>query len=93
MARQQAESRYQMLVMERVLEDAVEHGASLWRDRLQVVLPAQTMLLDNARVIGYRLDDYGIFFNVDVPSLETTRTWACGRSTRTISGSTARSRR
>jgi len=76
LARQQAESRYQMLVMERVLEDAVEHGASLWRDRLQVVLPAQTLLLDNARVIGYRLEDYGIFFNVEVPSLETTMTWA-----------------
>ena len=76
LARQQAESRYQMLVMERVLEDAVEHGASLWRDRLQVVLPAQTLLLDNARVIGYRIEDYGIFFNVEVPSLETTMTWA-----------------
>ena len=76
LARQQAESRYQILVMERVLEDAVEHGASLWRDRLQVVLPAQTLLLDNARVIGYRIEDYGIFFNVEVPSLETTMTWA-----------------
>ena len=60
----------------RVLEGAVEHGASLWRDRLQVVLPAQTLLLDNARVIGYRIEDYGIFFNVEVPSLETTMTWA-----------------
>jgi hypothetical protein len=74
--REQAESRYQIGVMERVLEDAVEHGASLWRDRLQVVLPAQTLLLDNARVMGYRLEGYGIFFNVEVPSLETTMTWA-----------------
>jgi hypothetical protein len=76
LARQQTESRYQIRVMERVLEDAVEHGASLWRDRLQVVLPAQTLLLDNARVIGYRIEDYGTFFNVEVPSLETTMTWA-----------------
>jgi hypothetical protein len=76
LARQQAQSRYQIGVMERVLEDAVEHGASLWRDRLQLVLPAQTLLLDNARVIGYRLEDYGVFFNVEVPSLETTLTWA-----------------
>jgi hypothetical protein len=75
-ARRQSQLRYQILVMERVLEDAVEHGASLWRDRLQVVLPAQTLLLDNARVIGYRIEDYGIFFNVEVPSLETTMTWA-----------------
>ena len=76
LARQRDESRYQIGVMERVLEDAVEHGASLWRDRWQVVLPAQTLLLDNARVIGYRIEDYGIFFNVEVPSLETTMTWA-----------------
>ena len=66
------ESRYQIGVMERVLEDAVEHGFSNWRDRLQALLPLQTMLLDNARVRGYRLEGYGVFFDVEVPSLETT---------------------
>src|SRR2546427_10117638 len=66
-ARQQ---RYQIGVMERVLEDAVEHGASIWRDRLQSVLPSQTMLLDNARARGYRLDGDGGFFDVEGPSLE-----------------------
>jgi hypothetical protein len=66
------ESRYQIGVMERVLEDAVEHGFSNWRDRWQAVLPAQTMLLDNARARGYRLEGYGVFFDVEVPSLETT---------------------
>lgn len=76
LARQQTESRYQIGVMERVLEDAVEHGASLWRDRLQVVMPAETLLLDNARVIGYRLEGYGVTFTVEVPSIETTMTWA-----------------
>jgi hypothetical protein len=62
--------RYQIGVMERVLEDAVEHGASIWRDRLQAVLPSQTMLLDNARARGFRLEGYGVFFDVEVPSLE-----------------------
>ena len=75
LARQQSESRYQIGVMERVLEDAVEHGASITRDRLQAVLPAQTLLLDNARVRGYRLEGYGVFFDVEVPSLETTLPW------------------
>ena len=64
--------RYQIGTMERVLENAVEHGASVWRDRLQAIAPVQAMLLDNARVRGYRLDDYGVFFDIDVPSLETT---------------------
>src|SRR6185295_10338316 len=62
--------------MEGVLEGAVEHGASLWRDRWNVVQPAQTLLLDNARVIGYRLEGYGVTFTVEVPSIETTMTWA-----------------
>jgi hypothetical protein len=64
--------RYQIGTMERVLENAVEHGASVWRDRLQAVAPVQALLLDNARVRGYRLEGYGMFFDIDVPSLETT---------------------
>lgn len=66
--------RYQIGLMERVLETAVEHGASVWRDRIQAIAPVQAMLLENARVRGYRLDNYGVFFDVDVPSglLETT---------------------
>src|SRR5262245_10653502 len=66
--------RYQIGTMERVLENAVEHGATIWRDRLAAVVPSQTLLLDNARARGYRLEGYGVFFDVEVPSLsfETT---------------------
>lgn len=73
-ARNQIEQlRYQIGTMERVLENAVEHGASVWRDRLQALAgPVQALLLDNARVRGYRLEGYGVFFDIDVPSLETT---------------------
>ena len=67
--------RYQIATMERVLENAVEHGASMWRDRLQMVLPSQTLLLDSARARGYRLDGYGVFFDVEVPSLSFETTW------------------
>src|SRR5580765_5577647 len=49
--------RYQIGTMERVLENAVEHGASVWRDRWQAVAPVQVQLLDNARVRGYRIED------------------------------------
>jgi hypothetical protein len=71
-AQQQREQRYQIGVMERVLESAVEHGASIIRDRLDPVLQSQTILLENARVRGFRLDGYGVFFDAEVPSLETT---------------------
>jgi hypothetical protein len=63
----QKESRYQIGVMERVIESAVEHGATIVRDRLQAALPAQLLPLENARVRGFHLDGYGIFFDVEVP--------------------------
>jgi hypothetical protein len=64
--------RYVIGTMERVLENAVEHGASVWRDRFQALAPVEAQLLDNARVRGYRLEGYGMFFDIDVPSVETT---------------------
>src|SRR5689334_10584410 len=70
---------YQIAVMERVLEGAVEHGAALIRDRLQAIAPdapAQMLILDNPRVRGFRLDGYGVFFDVEVPSLNGTLTWS-----------------
>jgi hypothetical protein len=75
----QSQSHYQIGVMERVLEGAVEHGATGFRDRLQAVVPdspAQLLILDNPRVRGFRLDRYGVFFDVEVPSLNGTLTWS-----------------
>ena len=69
---EQKQWRYQVGVMERVLEGAVEHGAAVTRDRLQAVLPAQMLLADNARVRGFRLAGYGVFFDVEVPPLDGT---------------------
>jgi hypothetical protein len=72
------QTHYQIGVMERVLEGAVEHGAVNLRERLQAVFPdapAQMLILDNPRVRGFRLDGYGVFFDVEVPSLNGTLTW------------------
>jgi hypothetical protein len=70
---------YQIDMMERVLEAAVAHGAGVIRDRLQAVAPdapAELLILDNPRVRGFRLDPYGVFFDVEVPSLNGTLTWS-----------------
>ena len=75
-AADQKQSRYQIGVMERVLEGAVEHGATVTRDRLQALLPAQMLLSENAHVRGFRLDGYGVFFDVEVPSLEGSLPWS-----------------
>jgi hypothetical protein len=81
--RVEAQSRYRIGQMERVLEGAVEHGAALTRDRLKAVLPpADTtdtlMAGENARARGFRLEGYGVFFDVLVPPFytETTLTWS-----------------
>ena len=70
------QSRYQIGQMERVLEGAVEHGVSNIRDRLQAFGPTELLISDNARVRGFRLDGYGVFFDVVVPSLDTTVLWS-----------------
>ena len=70
------EARYQIGQMERLLEGAVEHGATVIRDRLQAVMPADMLLTENARARGFRLDGYGVFFDVEVPSLEGTLPWS-----------------
>ena len=65
--------------MERVLEGAVEHGATMMRDRLQAVVPpaqAQLLIQENAHARGFRLDGYGVFFDVIVPSLDGSLTWS-----------------
>jgi hypothetical protein len=73
-ARADVESRYQIGQMERVLEGAVEHGVTILRDRMQSVtqMPMDLMVSDNAHARGFRLEGYGIFFDVIAPSFETS---------------------
>jgi hypothetical protein len=70
------ESRYQIGQMERLLEGAVEHGATMIRDQLSAMMPADMLLAENARARGFRLDGYGVFFDVEVPSLTGTLPWS-----------------
>jgi hypothetical protein len=70
------QARYEIAQMERVLEGAVEHGVANIRDRLQAVGPTELLISDNARARGFRLDGYGVFFDVVVPSLDTTVLWS-----------------
>jgi hypothetical protein len=72
------EQRYQIAQMERVLEGAVEHGVTVTRDRVQELaqVPADLLVSDNAHARGFRLEGYGVFFDVIVPSFETTLTWS-----------------
>jgi hypothetical protein len=82
-SRAAAEQRYQIGQMERVLEGAVEHGMTVTRDRVQALIQmpadlvsADLLVSDNAHARGFRLDGYGVFFDVTVPSFDTSTTWS-----------------
>jgi hypothetical protein len=72
----QKQQRYQIGVVERVLEGAVEHGVSNIRDQLQTLGPTELLISENARARGFRLEGYGVFFDVVVPSFDTSTLWA-----------------
>ncbi len=73
--REQRDSRYQLGMMEGVLEKAVEHGADVMRQRLRAVLPGDMLLSEPARVRGIRLDGYGVLFDINVPSMQSAPLW------------------
>src|SRR6478672_7052057 len=75
-AAQQRQSRYQIGQMECVLEGAVEHGITNIRERLQALGPTELLISNNARARGFRLDGYGMFFDVVAPSFDTTVLWS-----------------
>jgi hypothetical protein len=72
------QSRYQIGQMERLLEGAVEHGLNMVKERLQTVaqMPADLLVSDNAHARGFRLDGYGVFFDVSVPTFNASITWS-----------------
>ena len=72
------QSRYQIGQLERLLEGAVEHGLNMVRERLQSVaqMPADLLVSDNAHARGFRLEGYGVFFDVSVPSFDASMTWS-----------------
>src|ERR1043166_3610457 len=75
---QQRQSRYQIGQLERLLEGAVEHGINEMRDRLQAVaqMPPDLLVSDKAHARGFRLEGYGVFFDVIVPTFDASMTWS-----------------
>jgi hypothetical protein len=69
------EDRYQIGLMEGILQRAAEHGAKLTRDLARTVVPGDMLLSDEVRVRGIRLPEYGVFFYIDMPDLEETTPW------------------
>ena len=71
----QAQARYRIFLMEGVLERAVQNGAAVLSRRVRALSPDAMFLTGAAQVRGFRLDGYGVFFDVEVPGLRPTVAW------------------
>ena len=73
----QIRARQRIFMMEGVLERAVQLGVDNLRRRVRAVMPDDALLQGGApQVRGFRLDGYGVFFDVEVPALRRSLAWS-----------------
>ena len=71
----QIKARQRISMMEGVLERAVSNGAESLMRQFKTVSPELPMLTGLPEARGFRLDGYGVFFDVEVPALRLPVTW------------------
>ena len=71
----QVKARQRISMMEGVLERAVSNGADNMVRQMKAVMGDAPMLTGMPEVRGFRLDGYGVFFDVEVPALRLPVTW------------------
>jgi hypothetical protein len=71
-------SHLQMTVMEDAFQRAVEavHGRALEALQLSAGMPAMFTLEGNTRARAFRLEGYGVFFDVDLPPIPRSVEWS-----------------
>jgi hypothetical protein len=62
--------------MERVLEQAVQHGAQMMGRTIQAMAPDLLLFSGPSRARGFKLEGYGFFFDVEVPALRRSVAWS-----------------
>src|SRR5688572_12193195 len=72
---EQIKQRQRISLMEGVLERAVANGAENLVRQVKHVMPDVPMLTGVPEVRGFRLDGYGVFFDVEVPGLRLPMAW------------------
>jgi hypothetical protein len=69
----QVRARQKISMMESVLESAVANGADSLIRAVRAVMPADMLVLTGApSARGFRLEGYGLFFDVEVPAFRPT---------------------
>jgi hypothetical protein len=71
----QVKARQRISMMEGVLERAFSNGADSVVRQMKAVMGDAWMLTGIPEVRGFRLDGYGVFFDVEVPALRPPVTW------------------
>jgi len=72
----QVKGRQKISMMESVLESAVANGADSLMRAVRAVMPPDALVLTGApSARGFRLEGYGLFFDVEVPAFRRTMAW------------------
>lgn len=72
----QLQARHQISVLEGVLENAVRYSTQMLNRHLQAAnVPDMVLLTGTARSRGFRLDGYGVVFDVEFPSIRQSVMW------------------
>jgi hypothetical protein len=73
----QMQARQQIAALESALENAVGQGALMLNKRLQATNTDNMVILAGlTRARGFRLDDYGVVFDVEFPSMRRSVVWS-----------------
>ena len=87
----QIQARQQISAFEAALENAVRQGAQMLDKRLQESSAANMVMLSGlARARGFRLDDYGVLFDVEFPSMRRSMVWSMQELERANAGRAVR---
>jgi hypothetical protein len=75
--RAQIEARHEIAAFEGILENAVTYGAQMLTQHIQsATTPESVLLTGMARARGFRLDGYGVLFDVEFPSIRRSVAWS-----------------
>lgn len=87
----QMQVRQQIAALEVTLENAVRQGTLMLNKRLQESnTNNEVMLAGLTRARGFRLDDYGILFDVEFPSMRRSMVWSMQELERGTAGRAVR---
>lgn len=69
-------ARQELQVMERALEVAVQHGIRAMSESMPTLSPNLVLVGGPIQARGFRLDGYGLFFDLEVPAVRRSIAWS-----------------